>query len=74
MALGCNNKKGKLTYFEFIFTIFLLTSAGPFGFEYVIEAVGVGYGIILIFTFAVFYCFPIALMSSELSGKFNNLI
>ena len=56
-----------ISYFQFIWTIFLLTSAGPFGFEYTVIGVGVGYSLSLITLFAIFYAFPIALISSELS-------
>ena len=63
------SKNGKLTYFQFVATIFLLTSAGPFGFEYVVVGVGVGYTLLLILLFAIFYCFPLTLVASELSGK-----
>jgi len=59
---------GGISYFEFIWTIFLLTSAGPFGFEYVVMGVGVGYSLMLIILFALLYSFPIALLSSELNS------
>eukprot|EP01083_Nonionella_stella_P203175 741578_1 len=58
----------RLSYFQFIWTTFLLTSAGPFGFEYSVMAVGVGYSLLLITLFALFYALPISLISSELSG------
>lgn len=57
----------RISYFQFIWTIFLLTSAGPFGFEYTVIGVGVGYTLLLITLFALFYAFPIALVSSELA-------
>lgn len=66
----------KLSYFSFIWTTFLLTSAGPFGIEYTVVAVGVGYSLVLILGFALVYAFPISLISSELSGfeyDFNRL-
>lgn len=62
------NSGKRISYFQFIWSIFLLTSAGPFGFEYTVVGVGVGYALLLITLFAVFYAFPVALISSELSG------
>ena len=68
MVLQCGSTRQNLSYFSFIWTTFLLTSAGPFGFEYSVMAVGVGYTLLLIALFAILYAFPIALISSELAG------
>eukprot|EP01083_Nonionella_stella_P186409 682294_1 len=63
-----SSDRKKLSYFQVVWTAFLLTSAGPFGFEYTVSGVGIGDSLLLITLFALVYCLPIALISSELSG------
>ena len=60
--------KRKLSFIGYIGLALMITSAGPYGFEYTVNAVGIEYTLIGTCIFCIFYALPVSLITSELSS------